>query len=99
MQTDIELATGAKLRVVRDGDAHAGSIPSLNLGATKAARAAGLLDREIAEEGFSILTRGGNIFILGPDTPDGKTTQEGGTSNGTANGVYAFWKIISMCAG
>ncbi len=90
LQTDIELATGAKLKVVRDGDAQAGSTPSLNLGATQATRKAGVLQRKIAEEGFGILSRGGNVFIWGPDTPDGQTTSEGGTSNGTANGVYSF---------
>jgi hypothetical protein len=90
LQTDIELATGVKLKVVRDDDAQAGSTPSLSLGATAAARKAGVLQRKIADEGFAILSQGGNIFIWGPDTPDGQTTAEGGTSNGTANGVYTF---------
>jgi hypothetical protein len=90
LQTDIELATDAKLKIVRDDDAQAASTPGINLGATKVARDAGVLQRKIAVEGFSILTRGGHVFIWGPDTPDGQTTENGGTSSGTANGVYTF---------
>ncbi len=40
--------------------------------------------------GYTILTRGPDVFIYGPDTADGELTPQGGTSTGTANGVCEF---------
>ena len=60
------------------------------LGANPSAAKGGVTTQGIPLEGFRIVTRGGNVYIVGPDTPNGQTTPQGGTSNGTRNGVYAF---------
>jgi len=60
------------------------------LGDNEAARAAGLSASGMPLEGFRVVTRGADLFILGPDTADGVRTPGGGTSAGTRNGVYAF---------
>jgi hypothetical protein len=88
MQKDVQISTGAKLPIVKDDSAKIANF--ISLGATKQAQQAGISATRIAPEGFRIVTRNGNIFILGPDTADGAFTDEGGTSNGTANGVYSF---------
>ncbi|HOQ29007.1 MAG TPA: hypothetical protein PLH36_09720, partial [Armatimonadota bacterium] len=81
----IRQATGASLPISQQPRE-----PMLSLGANAAARAAGLSTQGIPLEGFRIVTRGRNLFILGPDTAEGERTPEGGTSAGTRNGVYAF---------
>lgn len=88
LQRDIQLVTGVQLAITTD-DA-AASTRIISLGATRQLKAAGIADRKIADEGFAIVTRGDGVYLWGPDTPDGKTTANGGTSNGTANGVYTF---------
>ncbi|NCO39628.1 MAG: DUF4838 domain-containing protein [Armatimonadetes bacterium] len=64
--------------------------PMICLGDNAAAHAAGLSLKDIPLEGFRVVTKGANLYILGPDTNDGELTQSGGTSAGTRNGVYAF---------
>ncbi|HPO72870.1 MAG TPA: DUF4838 domain-containing protein [Armatimonadota bacterium] len=81
----IRQATGASLPISQQPRE-----PMLSLGANAAARAAGLSTQGIPLEGFRIVTRGRNLFILGPDTAEGERTPGGGTSAGTRNGVYAF---------
>ncbi len=88
LQDSVRLATGVTLPLLEDSAAVSG--PFISLGATKQAQAAKVLQRKIALEGFSILSREGNLYIWGPDTGDKETTPNGGTSNGTANGVYSF---------
>jgi len=85
LQEYIRKATGAELKAV--------DMPTqkmICLGDNPGAWRAGLLGRSITDEGFRIVTRGGNLYILGPDTPDGKHTSRGGFSRGTLNGVYTF---------
>ena len=84
----VEKTTGASLTVVNRNKPP--SCPYISLGVNAASKAAGLDVSVIPLEGYQITTRGGNIFILGVDTPDGKKTQYGGTSDGTLNGVYTF---------
>jgi len=62
----------------------------ISLGTTAASEAAGLNASTIPMDGFMMVTRGKNLFILGPDTPDGQVNSKGGTNNGTSNGVYTF---------
>lgn len=64
--------------------------PFISLGYTPAAKTAGLDPSTISNDGYRIVTKGKNLFILGPDTPAGTVNRTGGVSNGTANGVYAF---------
>jgi hypothetical protein len=88
LQKCVELATGAKLPLQKD-DAPV-STPILSIGSTRQAEVAGLDSGKMADESFRITTQNGNLFILGPDTPDGGWTKNNGASNGTANGVYTF---------
>jgi hypothetical protein len=88
LQKDIALATGAELTVVGDDAKLAGGI--ISVGSTRQATAAGVSAKGIEAAGFRIVTKGGNLYILGQDTPEGQWTEQGGFSNGTANGVYTF---------
>jgi hypothetical protein len=88
LQRYVELTTGAKLPLIA-GDAPP-TVPVIALGDTPTARAAGLVARDVPTEGFRLLTRDGNLLIAGFDTGSGELTAEGGTSNGTLNGVYTF---------
>ncbi len=64
--------------------------PFISLGFTTAAKAEGLDPSVIPNDGFRIVTRNRNLFILGPDTPTGKVNTLGGVTNGTSNGIYTF---------
>jgi hypothetical protein len=64
--------------------------PYICLGEHLDAQRIGIDTREVPLEGYRIITRNGNLYILGPDTPDGTFTSKGGFSAGTRNGVYAF---------
>ncbi|MCE5237054.1 DUF4838 domain-containing protein [bacterium] len=81
----VETACGVKLPVVDRPQS-----PMICLGDNAAVRAAGLDVNGIPEEGYVITARDGNLFILGPDTPDGELTVGGGCSQGTLFGVYEF---------
>jgi len=109
LRTDIQLATKAKLSIQKDNEKV--KTPFISLGATQQAKAAGITAEGIAPDGFRIVTKDGNLFIIGLDTaakvdisrwndykkitpqPDiagPQYTEDGGWSNGTANGVYTF---------
>jgi len=88
LQRDIYESTGARLPLITAPATVGG--PFLSLGATPQAHAVGINVKEIGLEGFRMLTKNGNIYIAGPDTPDGQQTPTGGSSNGTANGIYTF---------
>ena len=80
--------TGASPEIVVTNQAP--STPFISLGNTSAAISAGLNTSVIPDDGFRIVTRDSNLFILGPDTPTGTVNNSGGVSNGTSNGVYTF---------
>lgn len=84
----IAKATGVHLPIMRSNDLP--QTPFISVGQTAASNSAGLNPQTIPVEGFRILTADGNLYILGPDTPQGKVTPMGGTSTGTRNGVYTF---------
>ena len=88
MQQYIQKSTKARLPLLSQLNPPA--TPFISLGDTSAARAAGISTQNVALEGYRIVTRDKNLFILGPDTPDGQKTRLGGASNGTSNGVYTF---------
>lgn len=77
--------SGAEVVIV-----HEPRSPMICLGDNAASRAAGLSAENIPMEGFRIVTKAGNIYILGPDTVEGDRTPNGGVSTGTRNGTYAF---------
>ena len=88
LQKDIQISTGAQLAIAKDNTET--KTPFISLGNTPQARAAGYESSKMVDESFRIVTQNTNLYILGPDTPDGAWTQRGGISNGTANGVYTF---------
>jgi hypothetical protein len=66
MQRDITEATGAKLSIVKDNEIIKGAF--ISLGSTKQAREANISASGIPDEGFRIVTRNDNLYIIGPDT-------------------------------
>lgn len=66
MQRDIAESTGAKLLIIKDDEPVKGAF--ISLGATKQAQAAGVSAEGIAAEGFRIVTKAGNLYIIGLDT-------------------------------
>jgi len=64
--------------------------PYISLGDTAQARATGLDAAAITPDGYRMVVRGKNLYIVGQDTPAGQVTALGGNSAGTANGIYTF---------
>lgn len=87
LQGYIEKATGVSLNILRGGRP---TSPCICLGSNVVAKAETLQGEDIALEGYRIITRGENLFILGNDLKDGQKTSHGGSSNGTLNGAYTF---------
>ncbi|MEN6401471.1 MAG: hypothetical protein ABFD94_05955, partial [Armatimonadia bacterium] len=85
LQRYVEAVTGAKLAIVNTPQPK-----MIALGSNPAAAAQALKAEKMPLESFRVVNRGSDVFILGPDTANGEFTRQGGTSNGTANGVYAF---------
>ena len=65
------------------------------LGDCPEARAAGVSSQGLPADGYRIVRNGGDVFIVGRDTPDyspayGSSTQGSGSDKGTLFGVYEF---------
>jgi hypothetical protein len=88
LQRDVKESTGVQLPLKTAPTPVSG--PFISLGATPQAQSIKMNVEEIATEGFHILSKDGNVYIAGLDTPDGQHTAFGGISNGTANGIYTF---------
>jgi hypothetical protein len=82
LQRDIAQATGAKLPIEKESQAASG--PLISLGATRQAKAAGLSIQNIPAEGYRIVTKADDLYILGLDTAALVTT----TSNGRPYNNY-----------
>lgn len=85
LQRCISLATGVTLPIVPDNEAISSHI--ISIGQTAQAQAAGISLAGVKDEGFRIVTQHKNLYILGVDS---LLTRDGGTSFGSANGVYTF---------
>ena len=85
LRTYVEKVTGANV-----GISPTPAERMICLGDNAAAREAGLSTDTVPVEGFRMVVGRDCVYILGPDTADGKRTPQGGTSAGTRNGVYAF---------
>jgi hypothetical protein len=88
LQHYIAVATGVKLPIHEQDQAGAG--PIISLGDTASARAAGIDANAVGLDGFRLRVHQDDLYIAGPDTPDGRRTVMGGMSRGTRNGVYTF---------
>ena len=88
LQSYIRQSSGAKLPLLTGDQTPA--TPFISVGDSASARAEGLSTQGMPWGSFRMISRGANIFILGPDTADKQKTPEGGTSEGTGNGVYTF---------
>lgn len=94
LQYHVSQSTGIDLPIIRETDA-SGHTGMIYLGATRAAKAAGLSAQALAPNGCLIKLVGDNLFILGRDT-DGPlwsnqwTIHEIRTQMGTLFGVYEF---------
>ena len=67
MQRVIRISTGVTLPILA-----APKSPMICLGDNAASREAGFSSEKIPDEGFRIVTKGENIYILGQDWPDKK---------------------------
>ena len=85
LQRYVQEASGVELAIV-----HEQATPMICLGENAASKAAELSAESLPWEGYRMVAKDGNIFILGRDTADDQRTPDGGTSAGTRNGVYAF---------
>ena len=85
LQEYLHKVSRAKLEIVREPRP-----PMICLGDNAASRAAGLSVENIPAEGFRIVTKAGDVYILGTDTAEGQPAPDGGASTGTRNGTYAF---------
>ena len=88
LQYYLRLASDVKLKIVFKEEESCRAY--IYLGASHVAANAGITDKALADESFRLVTRGGNLFIVGKDSADGAHTSHGGTSNGTRNGVSTF---------
>ncbi len=88
LQRDVKESTGVQLPLITASTPVNGAF--ISLGATPQAKSINMKIIQIPLESFQILTKGGNLYIFGSDTPDGQLTPTGGISNGTANGIYTF---------
>lgn len=84
LQRCIQLASGVLIPIKDDSQSI--TEPYISLGINKV----GKPYSEVDDDGYRIITRNKNIIIYGNDTGDGEQTSNGGTSEGTANGVYSF---------
>ncbi len=66
LQRDVEKSTKAKLPIENDNNKV--TDPFISLGSTEQAAAAGVSIKGIADSGFRIVTKTGNVYIIGLDT-------------------------------
>jgi len=85
LQRILRISTGVELPLVNQPKS-----PMICLGDNAAARDAGITLAEVQPEGFKIVTKGQDLFLLGTDTPDGQRTPMGGFTKGTQYAVSAF---------
>jgi hypothetical protein len=89
VQRVLRIATGAELPI--GGEPHS---PMIAVGASPAAREAGLSADALPDDGFLIATRGSNLYILGKDYPADEPPWVGWSSRGTLFGAYEFLEQV-----
>ena len=89
VQRVIEVSTGVRLPVTQQP-----ASPMVALGDSDAAREAGLVGEEIPFEGFRIVTKGRDVFIVGHDVPKGQEKWFRQWSYGTLYGANTFLEKV-----
>jgi hypothetical protein len=89
MQRVIRISTGATLPILAEP-----KNPMICLGDNAVSRESGFSSEGIPDEGFRIVTRGENIFIIGQDWPDNRKKWADCESIGTLYGAYEFLERI-----
>jgi hypothetical protein len=89
IQRVIELSTGVKLPVVAQP-----ATPMICLGDNAASRRAGLSADALPDEGYRLVTRGTDLYILGKDWPDADKKWDRCDSTGTLFGAYDFLERV-----
>ncbi|OGV79163.1 MAG: hypothetical protein A3K19_19370 [Lentisphaerae bacterium RIFOXYB12_FULL_65_16] len=89
LQRIFRLATGAELRISDQP-----TPPMIALGENPAATAAGINTADIADDGFRIVTKSTDVFILGKDSPANEVGWGGNVNRGTQFGVYEFLESV-----
>lgn len=89
MQRVIKLSTGVQLPIKNES-----AIPMISLGNNAEAEKAGLSTQSLPDDGFIIVTKAKNLYILGKDTSDDKPTWWAWASRGTLCGVYDFLERV-----
>ncbi len=85
LQTHLKLTTGLTLPITNT-PGH----PMIALGNNPAASAAGIQTEALPYETVRIVTKNGNLYLLGRDLPNDGVTIHGGHSFGTLYAVYEF---------
>lgn len=83
----VEKASGAKLEIRREPLTKDAPGPAVYIGATQAARAAGIKPESLTHEAARLKTVGKNLYIVGNDGP-GDPLSDANTHSGTLWGVY-----------
>ncbi len=89
LQRVIAASTGVTLPIRTEPSA-----PMICLGDSPAAGEAGLSGKALPYEHYRIRTVGGNLYIVGRDTPTGQRTAFSGISRGTQFGVFTFLEDV-----
>ncbi len=82
LQRVIEVATGVRLPL-----SDAPAVPMISLGGNPAAEAVGVRAEGLPHDAFRMVTREGNLYLLGRDFPGDQFPERGWTSRGTYNDV------------
>lgn len=85
LQRVVKVATGVELPL-RDEAVP----PMICVGDNAAARAAGLTTADLPDDGLRMVTKEGNLYLLGKDYPEDKPPYWGWVSRGTFNAVQEF---------
>lgn len=94
LQDYLQRVSGAKLPIVNHPRRE-----MISLADNVASRQAGFSIATIPWEGFRIVTKDSNVYLIGRDTADGQRTPGGGTSAGTFNAACEFLDASLACGG
>lgn len=75
LQLDVSKATKVQIPIKKDTEEITGSY--ISLGSTKQAKTVGITINGIADSGFRIVTKNGNLYIIGLDTAATQSTNRG----------------------